>query len=185
MEGHDVPEAVQQTAAPAGPARGHSAAGPAGGPTLPRLLGNQAFATFARAGRRGAAPIAGTRPPAESGDDRALERQLARTVQGRQQPGTTTTRTLARDPKKGTPERQREAERLKAQMPKLEQVSTAAGSARDDLKAFATRGSRRSIGSPPSLASRRRSTRPRTSRTAGSSRRTRRPPPTRRRAATR
>jgi hypothetical protein len=137
MEGHDVPEAVQQAAVPAGPVPGQSAAGPTAGPTLPRLLGNQAFASFARAGRRGPAPVAGTRPPAESGDDRVLARQLARAVQLRQP---SSGRTLARDPKKGTPERQREAERLKAQMPKLEQVGTAAGGARDDLKAFATEG---------------------------------------------
>jgi hypothetical protein len=107
-----------------------------GGPALPAAIGNRAFGAVVG----GAAPraaIGGHAAAADTSEDRTLSRHLARAVL-RREPGPA--RVLARDAKTGTPERKREADRLKGEMPKLERVSAATGDARDDLKAFASEG---------------------------------------------
>jgi hypothetical protein len=135
VEGHEsARDAARQPAVQAGP----DLATPwdYGGQGLPAAIGNRAFGAVVG----GAAPraaIGGHAAAADTSEDRTLSRHLARAVL-RREPWPA--RVLARDAKTGTPERKREADRLKAEMPKLERVSAATGDARDDLKSFASEG---------------------------------------------
>ena len=135
VEAHDSsPDAVRQ---PVAPATREPAAQWGGGEAAPlsAVIGNHAFSAIA--GVSAPAPASGAVAVAATAEDRAVGRQLARAVLRRQ---TAPATVVARDAKAGTPERKREADRLKAEMPKLEQVSAATGEARDDLKSFASEG---------------------------------------------